>query len=395
MSKSHLLPIFSPLPVCFQKGEGVWLTDTQGNVYLDGFAGIAVNAVGHNHPRLVSALQKQVSELIHVSNYFRIDLQEEVAAKLCEKSGLRGCFFCNSGLEANEAAIKLARKYGHLKGFNEPKIIVFDHAFHGRSIATLSATGNPNVRRDFAPYLPDFIRVPAGDVEMIEKLATTTPGICAVMFEPVQGEGGIIPIPDETMRAIRELCDRHDWLMILDEVQSGIGRTGKWFAYQHSDIVPDVMTLAKALGGGVPVGALVCGEKAYGVFAPGNHGSTFGGNPLAMRAATTVLQIIEDERLVSNAEKMGQYLQEGFRKALKGVPGFVEVRGRGLMIGIALDRPAHQCLAIGLKHRVLFSVTAGNIIRIVPALNIARREADELIERVTAVVKEFTASTAK
>ena len=276
MSKSHLLPIFSPLPVCFQKGEGVWLTDTQGNVYLDGFAGIAVNAVGHNHPRLVSALQKQVSELIHVSNYFRIDLQEEVAAKLCEKSGLRGCFFCNSGLEANEAAIKLARKYGHLKGLNEPKIIVFDHAFHGRSIATLSATGNPNVRRDFAPYLPDFIRVPAGDVELIEKLASTTPGICAVMFEPVQGEGGIIPIPDETMRAIRELCNRHDWLMILDEVQSGIGRTGKWFAYQHSGIVPDVMTLAKALGGGVPVGALVCGEKAYGVFAPGNHGSTFG-----------------------------------------------------------------------------------------------------------------------
>ena len=251
MSKSHLLPIFSPLPVCFQKGEGVWLTDTQGNVYLDGFAGIAVNAVGHNHPRLVSALQKQVSELIHVSNYFRIDLQEEVAAKLCEKSGLRGCFFCNSGLEANEAAIKLARKYGHLKGFNEPKIIVFDHAFHGRSIATLSATGNPNVRRDFAPYLPDFIRVPAGDVELIEKLASTTPGICAVMFEPVQGEGGIIPIPDETMRAIRELCNRHEWLMILDEVQSGIGRTGKWFAYQHSGIVPDVMTLAKALGGGV------------------------------------------------------------------------------------------------------------------------------------------------
>ena len=253
MSKSHLLPIFSPLPVCFQKGEGVWLTDTQGNVYLDGFAGIAVNAVGHNHPRLVSALQKQVSELIHVSNYFRIDLQEEVAAKLCEKSGLRGCFFCNSGLEANEAAIKLARKYGHLKGFNEPKIIVFDHAFHGRSIATLSATGNPNVRRDFAPYLPDFIRVPAGDVELIEKLASTTPGICAVMFEPVQGEGGIIPIPDETMRAIRELCNRHEWLMILDEVQSGIGRTGKWFAYQHSGIVPDVMTLAKALGGGVTI----------------------------------------------------------------------------------------------------------------------------------------------
>ena len=391
MTKSHLLPIFSPLLVCFEKGEGMWLTDTEGNTYLDGFAGIAVNAVGHNHPRLVTALQKQVAEVIHVSNYFRIDLQEEVAAKICEKSGLRGCFFCNSGLEANEAAFKLARKYGHSKGFLEPKVIVFEHAFHGRSIATLSATGNPNVRRDFEPYVPDFIRVPAGDLEMIESLAKTTPGICAVMLETVQGEGGIIPFSDETMRGIRELCDRHDWLMMLDEVQSGMGRTGKWFAFQHSGIKPDVMTLAKALGGGVPVGALVCGEKAYGVFTPGNHGSTFGGNPLAMRAATTVISIMEDEHLVENAAKMGEYLQEGFRKALKDVPGFVQVRGRGLMIGVVLDRPAHQCLAIGLKHRVLFSVTAGNVIRIVPALNISRREADELIARVTAVVKEFTA----
>lgn len=391
MTKSHLLPIFSPLPVCFEKGEGMWLTDTEGNTYLDGFAGIAVNAVGHNHPRLVTALQKQVAEVIHVSNYFRIDLQEEVAAKICEKSGLRGCFFCNSGLEANEAAFKLARKYGHSKGFLEPKVIVFEHAFHGRSIATLSATGNPNVRRDFEPYVPDFIRVPAGDLEMIESLAKTTPGICAVMLETVQGEGGIIPFSDETMRGIRELCDRHDWLMMLDEVQSGMGRTGKWFAFQHSGIKPDVMTLAKALGGGVPVGALVCAEKAYGVFTPGNHGSTFGGNPLAMRAATTVISIMEDEHLVENAAKMGEYLQEGFRKALKDVPGFVQVRGRGLMIGVVLDRPAHQCLAIGLKHRVLFSVTAGNVIRIVPALNISRREADELIARVTAVVKEFTA----
>lgn len=391
MTKSHLLPIFSPLPVCFEKGEGMWLTDTEGNTYLDGFAGIAVNAVGHNHPRLVTALQKQVAEVIHVSNYFRIDLQEEVAAKICEKSGLRGCFFCNSGLEANEAAFKLARKYGHSKGFLEPKVIVFEHAFHGRSIATLSATGNPNVRRDFEPYVPDFIRVPAGDLEMIESLAKTTPGICAVMLETVQGEGGIIPFSDETMRGIRELCDRHDWLMMLDEVQSGMGRTGKWFAFQHSGIKPDVMTLAKALGGGVPVGALVCGEKAYGVFTPGNHGSTFGGNPLAMRAATTVISIMEDEHLVENAAKMGEYLQEGVRKALKDVPGFVQVRGRGLMIGVVLDRPAHQCLAIGLKHRVLFSVTAGNVIRIVPALNISRREADELIARVTAVVKEFTA----
>ena len=389
---SHLLPIFSPLPICFERGDGLWLTDTEGKRYLDGFAGIAVNGVGHNHPRLVAALKDQVEHLIHCSNYFRIDLQEDVAAKICEKSGMRGCFFCNSGLEANEAAIKLARKYAHLKGITQPRIIVFDHAFHGRSIATLSATANAVVRRDFGPYTPDFVRVPAGDVKTIEKLAETLPGICAVMFEPVQGEGGICVIPDETMRAIRELCDKHDWLMILDEVQTGMGRTGKWFAFQHADILPDVMTLAKALGSGVPVGALVCSEKTYGIFTPGNHGSTFGGNPLAMRAAKTTISIMEDEKLVENAAVMGEYLQNEFRKALADVPGFVEVRGRGLMIGIVLDRLAHGCLALGLKHGVLFSVTAGNVIRIVPSLIIARREADELVKRVTAVVREFTAA---
>lgn len=389
---SHLLPIFSPLPICFERGDGLWLTDTEGKRYLDGFAGIAVNGVGHNHPRLVAALKDQVEHLIHCSNYFRIDLQEDVAAKICEKSGMRGCFFCNSGLEANEAAIKLARKYAHLKGITQPRIIVFDHAFHGRSIATLSATANAVVRRDFGPYTPDFVRVPAGDVKAIEKLAETLPGICAVMFEPVQGEGGICVIPDETMRAIRELCDKHDWLMILDEVQTGMGRTGKWFAFQHAGIMPDVMTLAKALGSGVPVGALVCSEKTYGIFTPGNHGSTFGGNPLAMRSAKTTISIMEDEKLVENAAVMGEYLQNEFRKALADVPGFVEVRGRGLMIGIVLDRLAHGCLALGLKHGVLFSVTAGNVIRIVPSLTIARRDADELVKRVTAVVREFTAA---
>lgn len=389
---SHLLPIFSPLPICFERGDGLWLTDTEGKRYLDGFAGIAVNGVGHNHPRLVAALKDQVEHLIHCSNYFRIDLQEDVAAKICEKSGMRGCFFCNSGLEANEAAIKLARKYAHLKGITQPRIIVFDHAFHGRSIATLSATANAVVRRDFGPYTPDFVRVPAGDIKTIEKLAETLPGICAVMFEPVQGEGGICVIPDETMRAIRELCDKHDWLMILDEVQTGMGRTGKWFAFQHAGIMPDVMTLAKALGSGVPVGALVCSEKTYGIFTPGNHGSTFGGNPLAMRAAKTTISIMEDEKLVENAAVMGEYLQKEFRKALADVPGFVKVRGRGLMIGIVLDRLAHGCLALGLKHGVLFSVTAGNVIRIVPSLTIARRDADELVKRVTAVVREFTAA---
>lgn len=388
---THLLPVFSPLPVSFVKGEGLWLTDTEGKRYLDGFAGIAVNSLGHNHPVLVKALKDQVEHLIHCSNYFRIDLQETVAAKLCEKSGLRGCFFCNSGLEANEAAIKLARKYGHMKGFAQPKIIVFQHAFHGRSIASLSATGNPGVRRDFDPYLPDFIFVPDGDVAAIEKVAASEPGIAAVMFEPVQGEGGIRPIPFETMRRIRALCDKNDWLMILDEVQSGMGRTGKWFAHQHAGIKPDVMTLAKALGSGVPVGAIVCNEKTYGVFVPGNHGSTFGGNPLAMRAAATTIDVMEKDHLIENAATMGEYLQKAFGEAYKDLPCFTEVRGLGLMIGIVLDRPAHDCLKLGLKHGVLFSVTAGNVIRIVPSLTISRAEADELVRRVGDVLREFCA----
>ncbi len=386
---SHLLPIFSPLPVSFEKGEGVWLTDTEGRRYLDGFAGIAVNTVGHNHPRLVAALRDQVSRLIHCSNYFHIDLQETVAAKLCEKSGMRGCFFCNSGLEANEAAIKLARKYGHMMGYQQPKIIVFDHAFHGRSIATLSATGSEMVRRDFAPYLPDFIRVPIGDVDAMEKLAETTPGICAVLLEPILWEGGICPLDDRTMRRIRALCNRHQWLMMLDEVQTGMGRTGRWFAFQHSGIEPDVMTLAKALGGGVPVGALVCNEKTYGIFTLGNHGSTFGGNPLAMRAAATVITIMEDERLVENAQKMGQYIYDEFKRSTADISAVKEIRGKGLMIGIILDRPAHRCLTLGLERGVLISVTGGNAIRIVPSLTIARRDADELVKRVTAVIRDL------
>lgn len=386
---THLLPIFSTLPVCFEKGEGVWLTDTEGKTYLDGFAGIAVNTVGHNNPRLVAALRDQVGKIMHCSNYFRVDLQEDVAEKLCRHSGMKGAFFCNSGLEANEAAVKLMRKYGHMKGFDNPKIVVFEHAFHGRSIATLSATGNYNVRKNFYPLVPDFIRVPAGDVDAIEKLAKTTPGICAVFFELVQGEGGINVIPDEKVRAIRELCDRHDWLMVVDEVQTGMGRTGKWFAWQWSGCMPDAMTLAKALGGGVPVGALVCGEKAYNIFTPGDHGTTFGGNPLAMRSASTVISIMEDEHLVEHSAELGAYLKEEFTKALTGISCFKEVRGRGLMIGLVLDRPAHDCLALGLKHNVLFSVTAGNVIRIVPSLIMKKEEADELVRRVTATVREF------
>ena len=379
MSKSHLLPIFSPLPVCFQKGEGVWLTDTQGNVYLDGFAGIAVNAVGHNHPRLVSALQKQVSELIHVSNYFRIDLQEEVAAKLCEKSGLRGCFFCNSGLEANEAAIKLARKYGYLKGFNEPKIIVFDHAFHGRSIATLSATGNPNVRRDFAPYLPDFIRVPAGDVELIEKLASTTPGICAVMFEPVQGEGGVQPLDADFVHKASELCREKDILLIFDEVQTGVGRTGKLYAWEHFGVRPDILTSAKGLGGGLPVGACLCVERLGAVMGPGTHGSTFGGNPIVCAGVCEVLSRME-EPLFQQVRQRGAFLRDTLSKCDE----IVEIRGMGLMLGLVLQTKQAKAVAARCVERGLLVLTAKTLVRLLPPLTISQEE----LEQGIAILKE-------
>ena len=387
MSKSHLLPIFSPLPVCFQKGEGVWLTDTQGNVYLDGFAGIAVNAVGHNHPRLVSALQKQVSELIHVSNYFRIDLQEEVAAKLCEKSGLRGCFFCNSGLEANEAAIKLARKYGHLKGFNEPKIIVFDHAFHGRSIATLSATGNPNVRRDFAPYLPDFIRVPAGDVEMIEKLATTTPGICAVMFECIQGEAGVRPLSVAFLQALEELAHTHDALLIVDEVQTGLFRCSKPFSFQISGIRPDIVTIAKGVANGLPMGVCCARGVIADAFRPGDNGTTFGGGPVAMVAARQTLELLQNPTLASHVESTGRYL----RAALAELPFVEEVRGKGLMVAakVTPGLSAKQLVRDALDYGVLLNATDDETLRFLPPLICEKAHIDVLAQALRATVNKI------
>ena len=365
---SHLLPIFSPLPICFERGDGLWLTDTEGKRYLDGFAGIAVNGVGHNHPRLVAALKDQVEHLIHCSNYFRIDLQEDVAAKICEKSGMRGCFFCNSGLEANEAAIKLARKYAHLKGITQPRIIVFDHAFHGRSIATLSATANAVVRRDFGPYTPDFVRVPAGDIKTIEKLAETLPGICAVMFEPVQGEGGICVIPDETMRAIRELCDKHDWLMILDEVQTGMGRTGTMWRCEAEDVVPDVMTFGKAFGGGVmPITGFICRPHMWSqplIDNPYLLGSTtFGGNPVCCSAAIATIRYMLAHDIPGQCRDKGALLKKGLEDMAAKYPTVVkEVRGVGMMLAVEFysDEIGYEFSKEMYNHKVIIAGTLNN-----------------------------------
>lgn len=387
---SYLMNNYGRLPISFDHGQGVWLWDKEGNKYLDALAGIAVNSVGHAHPRLVRAISDQAAKLIHCSNYFNIDLQEQVAEKLVEHSGLDAVFFCNSGLEANECAIKIARKFGHLKGIDVPHIIVMKHAFHGRSIATLSATGNPSVKADFSPYTEGFIPVEEGNLEEVEKIVKEDKNVVAILFEPILGEGGVIPLELSYMRGLRELCDQNDILMMCDEIQSGVGRSGKWFAHQWAEVKPDVMTLAKGLAGGVPVGAVVVSEKAN-ILKPGNHGSTFGGNPLAMRAALETLSIIEEEKLVDNAFEVGKKLKKALSKSLNGFSGVLEIRGKGLMLGIVLDRDAHDILEPALKAGLTFSVTAGNVIRLVPPLILTEAEADEIVKRITPVIRAFLA----
>ncbi|MCD8340280.1 MAG: aspartate aminotransferase family protein [Burkholderiales bacterium] len=387
---SKLMNTYGRLPVAFDHGQGVWLWDKNGTKYLDALGGIAVNSVGHAHPRLVKAISDQASKLIHCSNYFQIGMQEEVAEKLVEHSGLNAVFFCNSGLEANECAFKIARLYGHDKGIEVPHIIVMKHAFHGRSIATLSATGNPAVRKGFAPYTEGFIHVDENNVEIVKELAKERKDIVAIMVEPILGEGGVIPLEVSVMQELRAICDENDWLFMCDEIQTGMGRTGKWFAHQWAEIKPDIMTLAKGLGGGVPVGAVVVSEKAN-ILKPGNHGTTFGGNPLAMRAALETIKIMEDEKLPENAAKVGKKLKKDLSKSLNGFSGVLEIRGKGLMLGIVLDRDAHDILEPALKAGLTLSVTAGNVVRIVPPLIMNEAEADELVKRITPVIRSFLA----
>jgi acetylornithine aminotransferase len=391
----HVMPTYGRLPFALSHGQGCRVWDTNGKEYLDGLAGIAVNTLGHNHPKLVPALQEQVSKLIHCCNYYQVPLQEELAGLLVRHSGLTNAFFCNSGLEANEAALKIARKYGHDKGIDLPEIVVYEKAFHGRSIATLSATGNPKVQQGFEPLVPGFVRVPLNDIAALENVAASHPKVVAVFLEVIQGEGGINPATNDYLRAVRKLCDDKGWLLMLDEVQCGIGRTGKWFAHQWAGIQPDVMPLAKGLGSGVPVGAVVCGPKAANVLQPGNHGTTFGGNPLAMRAGVETLKIMEADGLLENAAKVGAHLKAALQHELGALPGFTEIRGDGLMLGIELDRPCGVLLGRAAEAGLLLSVTADKVIRLVPPLILTTAEADQIVAILVPLVKQFLSETPK
>jgi acetylornithine/N-succinyldiaminopimelate aminotransferase len=394
-AEPHVMKTYGRLPLALSHGKGCWLWDTDGKRYLDGLGGIAVNTLGHAHPKLVPALQEQIGKMIHSSNYYLVPLQERLAAKLCELSGLTNAFFCSTGLEANEAALKIARKFGHDKGIERPEIVVYEKAFHGRSIATLSATGNAKVQAGFEPLVEGFVRVPLNDVAAIEKVAQTNPNVVAVFLEVIQGEGGINPATIEYLRAVRKLCDERDWLLMLDEVQCGMGRTGKWFAHQWAGIRPDVMPMAKGLGSGVPVGAVVCGPRAADVFGPGNHGTTFGGNPLAMRAGVETLRIMEEERLLDNAAQVGAALKAALERELSDVRGVVEIRGQGLMLGIELDRTCGDLLGRAAEAGLMLSVTAERVIRLVPPLILSQDEAMQLVAILVPLIKTFLAEAQK
>jgi acetylornithine aminotransferase len=385
----HLMNTYGRLPVAFTHGQGCRLFDEQGKSYLDALAGIAVNTLGHNHPQLVKALGEQLGRLIHASNLYRITEAETLSDSLAALSGMDEVFFCNSGCEANEAAIKLARLYGHQQGIEQPAIIVMEQAFHGRTLATLSATGNRKVQAGFEPLVSGFVRVPFDDIVAIEQLASRNPNVVAVLFEPIQGEGGINLAHDDFMRSLRQICDRKNWLFMVDEVQCGIGRTGRWFAHQHAGILPDVMTLAKGLASGVPIGACLAAGRAASVFKPGNHGSTFGGNPLACVAALTTLEVIEADGLMAHADKLGEAIRDGLRSGLSAVVGFVEVRGDGLMIGVELDRPCADLVKRGLEAGLLINVTADKVVRLLPALTMSDAEGAELVAGLVALIKEF------
>lgn len=388
---SHLMNTYARLPVTFSHGEGCRITDINGKIYLDALSGIAVNTLGHNHPALVSAISAQAGRMLHVSNLYGIREQEQLADRLCALSGMSETFFCNSGCEANEAAIKLARFYGHQKGVDSPAIIVMEKAFHGRTLATLSATGNRKAQAGFEPLVSGFVRVPYNDLEAIRAVAQHNKNVVAVLLEMVQGEGGINIASNEFQQGLRQLCDEQGWLLMCDEVQCGIGRTGKWFGFQQAGILPDVMTLAKGLGSGVPIGACLTSGKAAGLFKPGNHGSTFGGNPLACTAALTTLAAIEKDGLMARAENTGAAIREGLAQTLSGVPGVVDIRGLGLMIGIELDRPCGELVGKGLEAGLLINVTADKVVRLLPSLVFTDADAKELVERLSVLIRTFLA----
>jgi acetylornithine/N-succinyldiaminopimelate aminotransferase len=383
---SHVMNTYARQPVAFVRGEGVWLWDDAGKKYLDALAGIAVNTLGYGHPRLTAALSKRIqSGVLHTSNLWRIPDQEAAADRIAEITGLDEVFFCNSGLEANEAAIKIARKYGHDRGVAEPAIIVMEKAFHGRSLATLSATGSRKVQAGFEPLVSGFVRVPLNDLEAVRQVAEHNKNVVAIFVEPIQGEGGINVSRLEYLRGLKEICERKEWLFMSDEVQCGLGRTGKWFVYQHAGFQPDVVPLAKGLASGVPVGACVVGGRAKGVFKPGNHGSTFGGNPLAMTAVVTTIDTIKEEGLLANAARVGEVIRGG----LSQIAGISELRGMGLMIGMELARPCGELVRQALDAGLVINVTADNVVRLLPPLVMSEAEGRMVVERLAPLVRAF------
>jgi acetylornithine aminotransferase len=387
----HTMNTYGRLPLALERGEGCYLWDVNGKRYLDALAGIAVNTLGHNHPKLVPALQDQVSKIIHSSNYYHVPNQEKLAAKLVELSGMKNVFFGSTGLEANEGAIKLARKWGHDRGIERPEIVVYEKAFHGRSIATLSATGNEKVQKGFGPLVEGFIRVPLNDIDALKKATEGNRNVVAVFFETIQGEGGINQMRIDYLQKVRELCDAKNWLLMIDEVQCGMGRTGKWFAHQWAGIVPDVMPLAKGLGSGVPIGAVVAGPKAADIFQPGNHGTTFGGNPLAMRAGVETIRIMEEDGLLENAARVGAHLKGALARELGGLKGVTEIRGQGLMIGMELARPCGVLTQRAAEAGLLISVTADSVVRLLPPLIMTEQQAGEVVAILAPLVKSFLA----
>ena len=387
-----LMPTYGRNPIAFSHGDGAWIWDTDGKRYLDGFSGIAVSGIGHAHPRITAAISEQASRLIHVSNHYRIPEQERLAERLCTLAAMDNAFFCNSGAEANETAIKLARLYGHQRGIDKPVIVATEQSFHGRTMATLSATGNRKVQAGFEPLLSGFARVPYNDAAAVEQVAANNPDVVAVLVEPIQGEGGINIPDDGYLEALRVICDRNNWLLMLDEVQSGMGRTGKWFAHQHGSAKPDVMTLAKGLGNGFPIGACLARGAAAKVLQAGSHGSTFGGNPLACVAAMTTLAVLEDEDLLARAVELGDGIAASLRKELSDTPGVIQIRNKGLMIAIDLDRPCVELVARGFEAGLLINVTADSVVRLLPPLIMTDEQAGMLANGVSTLIATFCAA---
>ncbi len=392
MSNKIMPTYFNQLPVYFEHGRGAWLWDNQGNQYLDSLAGIAVCGLGHAHPAVTATIAEQAGKLLHTSNTYYIPKQIELAEKLTRIAGMEQVYFCNSGAEANETAIKLARLYAKKKNILNPVIITMKNSFHGRTMATLSASGTERIQIGFEPLVSEFIYVNLNDIaELAKAIEQHSQNIIAIMLEPIQGDGGIKLATPDYLQHVRNLCDKHDWLMILDEVQTGVGRTGKWFAYQHTNIKPDIMTVAKALGNGVPIGACLSRDKACNLFGPGKHGSTFGGSPFVSTVALTVLDAMEQENIIPHAARMGDYLLQKLTTTLAKYSEVIEVRGKGLMIGVELDRPCMELTAIGLKHKILFNITANKVIRLLPPLIINQEEADEIVRRLDLTIAEFVA----